>query len=123
MKGRVRLFLYGTLQTGEVRHRYLAGQCFVGEARTAAVYRLLSIGGRYPGLIDATPGRCVRGELWDVDESTLAILDAVEGIDEGLYVRRAVRLADHQHDVQSYFWCGSSHGHADLGDAWPRRSP
>ncbi len=43
------LFVYGTLKRGCRNHRHLAGQAFVGPARTAPGFTLYDLGG-YPGI-------------------------------------------------------------------------
>ena len=86
------VFVYGTLKRGCSNHRVLAGQQFIGEARTAPGYRLYHLG-EYPGMIaapDDTLG--VAGEVLSVDPASLARLDVFEGIDEGLYRREPIKL-------------------------------
>ena len=51
------------------------------------------VDGRYPTL---APGDSVDGRLVVVDDRQLAVLDAYEGVDRGLYVRVAVDL---EHDL------------------------
>jgi gamma-glutamylcyclotransferase (GGCT)/AIG2-like uncharacterized protein YtfP len=55
-------------------------------------FRLHDLGG-YPGLVPhaATPTG-VSGEVWAVDATALARLDAFEGVGEGLYRRGPVAL-------------------------------
>jgi len=81
------IFVYGTLKRGCRNHHFLAGQKFVGEARTAPGFRLYDLGG-HPGMVaqsDDTEG--VTGEIWEVDASALGRLDALEGLAEGMYRR------------------------------------
>ena len=75
----VRLFVYGTLMRGGLRHPLLAGQRYLGEARTRPRYELFDLGA-YPGLVrrDAD-GRAVHGELYEVAVGLLPRLDAEEG--------------------------------------------
>jgi gamma-glutamylaminecyclotransferase len=87
----VRIFVYGTLRRGERAHRLLAAARFAGEALTAPRYALVDLG-PYPALV-ASGDQSVRGELYDVDEPTLARLDAYEGSPE-LYARVPIELAD-----------------------------
>jgi gamma-glutamylaminecyclotransferase len=103
------IFVYGTLKRGLENAVLLKGQHFLGEARTAARYRLVDCGG-YPGLIDAEEGRegvSVMGEVWAVDGICLGALDRLEGIEAGLYRREVVDLveafADYE-EVEGYFW-------------------
>jgi gamma-glutamylcyclotransferase (GGCT)/AIG2-like uncharacterized protein YtfP len=77
-EGPFRLFVYGTLMRGGCRHPTLAGQRFLGPARTVAVYDLLDLGA-HPGLVRRHPGgRSVRGELYEVAAGLVPALDAVE---------------------------------------------
>lgn len=119
----VTLFIYGTLKRGDCRHSALAGQTFRGEASTESGYRLYNIGS-YPGLVESPTGLAVEGELWEVDAACLARLDEVEGVAEGLYERRTIRLAEPLGDlnVQSYFFLKNTAGLADCGPCWQPRA-
>lgn len=88
-----RVFVYGTLKRGGNNHSYLAGQRFLGAARTSPGFTLYSLGD-YPGMVRA-PGDTagVTGELWAVDVGCLLRLDKLEGVAEGLYERVAIQLA------------------------------
>ncbi|MFN3165681.1 MAG: gamma-glutamylcyclotransferase [Phycisphaeraceae bacterium] len=120
---RTTLFVYGTLKRGDVRAHLLAEQAFLGEAHTAARYRLFNTGD-YPALVEAGPlgaiGRSILGELWQVDEHCLARLDEEEGVDEGLYERRLIAMLGREEPTQSYFYLPSTAGMADCGDRWAR---
>jgi len=86
------VFVYGTLKRGALNHHVLAGETFVGEARTEPGYRLYHLG-EYPGMVAAAADRHgVGGEVWRVSPAALARLDAFEGTGEGLYRRDRVRL-------------------------------
>lgn len=116
------VFVYGTLQTGRRLHRHLAGQKLVGKARTAPRYRMYRIDW-FPGLVDAmtdTGGIEVHGEVWDVDEKTLAVLDEVEDVESGLYERKLIQLQSpfDNDDVIAYFYLGDTDGCSDCGDRW-----
>ena len=116
------VFVYGTLQSGGTLHEHLAGQEFVGTARTLADYRLYRIDW-YPGLVDAATsqeGLAIHGVVWDVDDAALRVLDEVEEVDSGLYERRPLRLQSpfDQMEVISYFFCGDVEGCSDNGDRW-----
>lgn len=114
------VFVYGTLKRGGANHRQLAGQKFLGAARTVAGFRLFDFGA-YPGMIpkpDDHDG--VSGEAWSVDADCLARLDEFEGVPEGLYRRASIALlppfADHA--VETYFYARDFAGRADLGSTW-----
>ena len=115
------LFIYGTLKRGDVRAYLLQGQSFLGETTTAQRYRLFNTGD-YPALVEAEPldlsGRSIQGELWAVDEDCLDRLDEEEGVDEGLYKRRAIELVQQIEHVQSYFYLPPITGMSDCGTAW-----
>jgi len=111
-----RLFLYGTLKRGGVSHHLLAGQRFVGPARTQPAYRLHQLEG-FPGMVAAAAGgRAVEGEVWEVDPECLARLDRWEGVGEGLYARAAVALqAPHERAAaEAYLYLRSVAGKKDL---------
>ncbi len=73
-----RVAVYGTLKNGYGNHRLLADSDFIGDARTEDAYPLLVNG--LPYLYDkAGVGERVHLEVYDVDDYTLAELDALEG--------------------------------------------
>jgi gamma-glutamylaminecyclotransferase len=86
------LFVYGTLKRGCSNHSQLAGQEFVGLARTIPGFTLYDLGG-YPGIVvDSTDRTGVIGEVWSVDGDALRRLDHFEGVHEGLYRREPIPL-------------------------------
>lgn len=114
------LFVYGTLKRGCSNHAQMAGQKFVGEARTAPGYRLYDAGG-YPGLVpDASDRDGVTGEVWSVDVAALQRLDAFEGVAEGLYRREPLPLlapfADRR--IDAYVFAQPVAGRRALGATW-----
>jgi gamma-glutamylcyclotransferase (GGCT)/AIG2-like uncharacterized protein YtfP len=117
------VFVYGTLKRGQCLHHVLADQEFLGEARTAPVYVMVSLGD-YPGLVlpdafaDEVKGVSIEGELFSVDSDCLGELDRVECVGENMYQRRPVSLLKpsgvvaetyiYQPDVESAMICGPS---------------
>ena len=76
---RFTLFVYGTLMRGGVRHRLLAHQGFLREARTMPRYALFDLGA-YPGMVRREgDDRAVFGELYEVAVSRIQELDVEEG--------------------------------------------
>ena len=86
------LFVNGTLMRGLALHGNLAGAQFLGEARTAPVYRLYSIDDRHPGMFEvAEGGVSVDGEVYLLPEEVWRRVEA--GEPPNLY-KGPVRLAD-----------------------------
>jgi len=91
------VFVYGTLRRGQCLHHVLADQEFLGEAQTAPVYVMVSLGD-FPGLVlpeafaREVNSLSIEGELYCVDRDCLAELDRVECVGEGMYQRRLVSL-------------------------------
>jgi gamma-glutamylaminecyclotransferase len=115
------LFIYGTLKRGGSNHALLAGQKFLGPARTAPGYTLYSLGD-YPGMVAHPADRDgVTGEAWSVDAHCLAQLDQLEGLNEGLYLRTVVPLQPPfaNAEVQTYLYACSLVGCTRLGTNWP----
>jgi gamma-glutamylcyclotransferase (GGCT)/AIG2-like uncharacterized protein YtfP len=115
----MKLFIYGTLKRGRSRAHVLKHQNFLGPAVTLLEYRLYDCGS-YPGLVCATDGDAIEGELWDVGEPCMRRIDAIEGTDEGLFRRERVRLQP-PHDVlavMAYFHQPSVAGLSECGTCW-----
>lgn len=114
------IFVYGTLKRGCSNHHYLAGQKFLGEARTVPGFRLYGLTG-YPGMVAKSDDRDgVTGEVWSVDAPALRHLDGLEGIDEGLYRRAVIPLlvpfADKK--IEGYLYARPIARRPDLGSTW-----
>ncbi|HXC02881.1 MAG TPA: gamma-glutamylcyclotransferase family protein [Opitutaceae bacterium] len=111
------IFVYGTLKRGGSNQHYLAGQKFIGEARTLPGFRLFNLG-QYPGMIPfADDLNGVSGEVWSVEADCLEHLDLLEGLKEGLYRRELVPLlppfADRK--IEGYIYARSVEGLRDIG--------
>lgn len=117
------LFVYGTLMRGDVRSGAMQGQQFLSLAATAPRYGLFDCGD-YPALVPLEEhGESIRGELWRVAADAVPRLDAVEGSDEGWFVRGPVELVDEHADleVQAYFFGWSVENLPRLSGGWTRR--
>jgi gamma-glutamylaminecyclotransferase len=116
-----RIFVYGSLKRGGSNHRYLAGQKFLGETRTAPGYTLYSLGD-YPGMVPSTVASDdVTGELWAIDAVCLAKLDVLEGLAEGLYARVSIELTPPfaGQSAETYLYLRSLAGCVPVGSHWP----
>jgi gamma-glutamylaminecyclotransferase len=91
MTDRYLCFVYGSLMRNMGNHRVLARTRFVGTAHTAASFTLHDLGA-YPGMIGGGTTR-VHGELYEVNEETLAALDRLEGHPR-FYRRQGITLSD-----------------------------
>jgi gamma-glutamylcyclotransferase (GGCT)/AIG2-like uncharacterized protein YtfP len=114
------IFVYGTLKRGCRNHHHLAGQKFVGAARTVPGYTLFDLGG-YPGLVAKAADRAgVTGEIWSVDAEALRRLDAFEGVPEGLYRRAPIALQAPHADTQAdaYYALHRMDGRREVGAEW-----
>ena len=113
------VFVYGTLKRGYLRHDSISQQIFLGEANTAARYRLFDLGD-YPGLIADESGVSVAGELYAVDEECLGRLDEIEGVNQGLYSRQPVELLPpwNEHNTLTYIYEQPVSGHREI-PVWP----
>ncbi len=73
------LFVNGTLMRGLALHANLEGAEFLGEARTAPVYRLYSVEDRHPGMFEvAEGGVSVAGELYLLPDQVWQRVEAGE---------------------------------------------
>jgi gamma-glutamylcyclotransferase (GGCT)/AIG2-like uncharacterized protein YtfP len=85
----MRLFVYGSLLSGEEHNDHLGASRLVGSASTEPVYTLVDLG-EYPALLaDGTTS--VSGEIYEVDGEVLAALDDFEEHPDQ-YRRMPVRL-------------------------------
>lgn len=73
------LFVNGTLMRGLALHHNLDGAEFVGQARTAPIYRLYSIDDRHPGMFEvAEGGVSVAGEIYRMPDDVWRRVEAGE---------------------------------------------
>lgn len=113
------VFVYGSLMSGLYNHRRLEtdGARFVREASTEASFTLVDLGA-FPGLI-AAGSTSVCGEVYDVDDATLASLDELEGHPR-FYCRTPIRLATGE-EVQAYLLPAIYRRHPEIaGGDWRR---
>jgi len=75
----VRFFICGSALTGQPDHANLGGAKLVGEAQTAAKYRLHSVRGQHPGIYEvAQGGISVKGEIYEMSDEQHAQLISTE---------------------------------------------
>lgn len=73
---RDKVFVYGTLRTGEANHHLLKGCRFVGEWTSLPAYTLHDLG-EYPGAMAGGHTR-LRGEVYEIGAQALDELDRLE---------------------------------------------
>lgn len=114
------IFVYGSLKRSYALHHLLEGQVFRGPAETYPLYRIFDLGS-YPGLVDWPEGLMIQGELYGVDAECLRKLDEAEGVDEGLYARRPIKLQPpfDESETSAWFWLNKVAGLRDCGTSWP----
>lgn len=100
------IFVYGTLKRGYTNHvRYLSVAEISGAATLA--YHAVTVSKfplviRPPNLLPATcgpvlmdregDGHCIRGEVWEMDERTVAAMDILEGVRDGHYYKKRITV-------------------------------
>jgi gamma-glutamylcyclotransferase (GGCT)/AIG2-like uncharacterized protein YtfP len=67
---------------------------------------------------DRRRGVAVQGEIWRVDENTLARLDELEGV-PCLFIRREIDVAGISTPIFAYLYQGDVAGMKDCGGRWP----
>jgi gamma-glutamylcyclotransferase (GGCT)/AIG2-like uncharacterized protein YtfP len=85
----MRLFVYGTLLSGEGNHGRLGPSRLLGVRRTEPRYTLVNLGA-FPAMLNRGT-TSVTGEVYEVDDAILAAVDRLEG-HPGFYRRTGVRL-------------------------------
>jgi gamma-glutamylaminecyclotransferase len=114
------IFVYGTLKRGCPNHSVLQSAEFLGTAWSEPGYRMVDCGD-YPGLVRAergepVSGESVRGELYRVDEATLAALDEFEDAPNE-YERVTIKLSDGG-EAQAYLYRGQAAHLPACGPVW-----
>jgi gamma-glutamylaminecyclotransferase len=96
------VFVYGTLKRGMFNHKLIQNEKFIGIAQTTNHYKyslVLSKWG-FPYLLETNEEKmgslAIKGELYEVSDEVLELLDELENIKGGLYQRKVidVLLAD-----------------------------
>jgi gamma-glutamylaminecyclotransferase len=71
-----RVFVYGTLKSGFWNHYLLTGCEYFGGAATVPTYKMIENG--FPVIMPDPEGKPLAGEIYTVDDETLAQLDQLE---------------------------------------------
>jgi gamma-glutamylcyclotransferase (GGCT)/AIG2-like uncharacterized protein YtfP len=113
-----RVFVYGTLRRGHRNHFLLEMSDFMGEAATLRPYWMITTG-VFPVVLDEVPADfrfpplAIAGEIYHVDDATLAQLDRLE--DKGrAYDRKVTDVYEGGRKVEAYIYIG-------VADYWHHR--
>lgn len=72
------VFVYGTLKRDQGNNYLLETSRFIGEGSARKSYRMINVG--YPVIMPEENGHPVAGEVYAVDDETLARLDRLESV-------------------------------------------
>ena len=105
------VFVYGTLRAGEINDIGLAAARHgIGAPRLvgrAAVAGRLYDFGDYPGLVRDDAAAPVRGDVYEIDEALVPVLDRIEGVEPGvdsLFKSREVTVAVMGRELRCFFY-------------------
>lgn len=142
--GKHLVFVYGTLKKGFVRNNILREQNYIGIAKTEPKYGMYGYGG-YPALVnkelakisEVAAENAIFGELYEVDDNCMIDLDKIEGVDKGLFERKAIDLETitlsnlptcpavwgcvTRKTANAYFFKKKLNGAGDLGCLWTQK--
>ena len=78
---KTKVFVYGTLKKGGSNHHYLATAKFLGTATTLGKWAMIGEGIPFPYLLkyDTENGNNIKGEVYEVDATTMHNLNVLEG--------------------------------------------
>lgn len=110
MPKRHHVFVYGTLRQGDVRGGALEGYRCVSRKAVLPEFRMHHLGG-FPGIVaveDET--RTILGEIYEIDQKCLELLDRIEGHREedpksSFYRRTEVEVAFQEDEKLEYLDC------------------
>ena len=113
-----KVFVYGSLKKGFFNNEhYLHDATFKGEFQTRPQWGLISLGA-FPAMVMGSLS--VKGEVYEVNETTLAGLDRLEGTANGFYKRIRIRVnnGDSDFNVWAYMYAGTPMNRTDLMEEW-----
>lgn len=98
-----RVFVYGTLKRNGSNHWLLIGASFRGETATRQRFRMISAS--FPVILDKKDGWPVHGEIYHVNDETLASLDRLERVGR-LYDRKIADVIENDREVKAHIYVG-----------------
>ena len=109
----VKMFVYGTLLSGQGNNRFLTGSNLLGESSVKG-FNMVSLGA-FPACIPSDGDGVVFGEVWEVDKDTLSNIDRLEGHPH--FYHREVVQTDFG-DAYMYIQDGRDKGDPIPGGSW-----
>lgn len=115
------VFVYGSLLEGLFNNRLLqAGNAkLVARTFTTQRFKMYDLGA-FPACVPDERGTCIHGEVYSVDDATLARLDRLEGYDPergpGLYDRITVHVGGKMHALMYVMHRPRGSATVDTGD-------
>jgi len=86
------IFIYGSLKRGFHNHHLVEDAEFICEATTKEKYPMVKREEYFPYLLNEKGvGHHIKGEVYRIDKTTLAILDILEGYPD-LYTRETIQV-------------------------------
>jgi len=78
----VKVFVYGTLKKGLGNHKLLESSKFIGNALTVGKWAMVGKGMGFPYVLerDSINGKCIQGEVYEVNNEVAERLDILEGV-------------------------------------------
>jgi gamma-glutamylcyclotransferase (GGCT)/AIG2-like uncharacterized protein YtfP len=89
----MKVFVYGTLRTRESRNHVMRDADFMGMYKSLPLYTMYDLGS-FPAISEGGKTKIV-GELYEVDDYTLEVLDMIEG-HPTFYKRQQILLGDEE---------------------------
>jgi gamma-glutamylcyclotransferase (GGCT)/AIG2-like uncharacterized protein YtfP len=96
-----RVFVYGTLMKNHRNHHMLKGAKFLGDYETGPGYTKIVSG--LPYLVEDPDGVGTKGELYEVSDLLLKMLDRFEGSPDW-YVRKTIKVYAEDKDIGIDAW-------------------
>jgi gamma-glutamylcyclotransferase (GGCT)/AIG2-like uncharacterized protein YtfP len=93
------VFVYGSLKHGHYNHSYLSGARPCGNYETNPQWGLIDLGA-FPALVMGSLS--VKGEVYLIDDETLARLDRLEGVSSGFYKRINIEVHNNDRTINAF---------------------
>jgi gamma-glutamylaminecyclotransferase len=97
----MKVFVYGTLMTGQPNNYLLKNARKLSNGKTGKLYRMYT-NGAYPMIRPDRLGYSIHGEIFEADAETMKALDRLEGTPT-LYTRDSCVVVDDSGDKQMCF--------------------